>query len=124
MKKVKWCVWLILGALASLAQDGKDYPVRPLPFTSIQLGAGFWRDRLETNHAVTVWYAFKKCEETGRIDNFAKAGRLMPGKFRGTPFDDSDVYKVMEGAAYVLARAQPIVSPWRPIRNWMLIWTR
>lgn len=105
MKKVKWGVWLVLGALSARAHDVTDYPVRPLPFTSVQLGAGFWRDRLETNHAVTVWYAFKKCEETGRIDNFAKAGRLMPGKFRGTPFDDSDVYKVIEGAAYCLALA-------------------
>jgi DUF1680 family protein len=58
---------------------------------------------METNRVTTVWYDFKKCEETGRIDNFAKAGKLMPGEFRGTPFDDSDVYKVIEGASYTLA---------------------
>jgi DUF1680 family protein len=80
-----------------------DYPVRPVPFTAVKLEDGFWRDRIETNRTVTVWYAFRKCEETGRIDNFAKAARLMPGSFRGTPFDDSDVYKVIEGAAYCLA---------------------
>ena len=43
MRKVKWGVWLVLGALAARAQDGMDYPVRPLPCTSVQLGAGFWR---------------------------------------------------------------------------------
>jgi hypothetical protein len=58
---------------------------------------------MDTNRITTVWYDFKKCEETGRIDNFAKAGKLMAGEFRGTPFDDSDVYKVIEGASYTLA---------------------
>ena len=52
---------------------------------------------------VTIPYDFEKCEETGRIDNFAKAGKLMPGEFRGIFFDDSDVYKVIEGASYSLA---------------------
>ena len=61
--------------------------------------------RMETNRAVTVWYDFQRCEETGRIDNFAKAAGLMKGEFRGIPFDDSDVYKVIEGAAYSLALA-------------------
>ena len=60
---------------------------------------------METNRKVTVRYDFQKCEETGRIDNFAKAGGLMKGEFRGIPFDDSDVYKVIEGAAYSLALA-------------------
>jgi DUF1680 family protein len=80
-----------------------DYPVRPLPLTAVRITDGFWLPRMETNRVRTVWYDFEKCEETGRIDNFAKAGKLMPGKFRGTPFDDSDVFKVIEGASYTLA---------------------
>ncbi len=67
------------------------------------IGDGFWSPRLKTNRQVTIPYDFARCEETGRIDNFAKAGRLMPGEFRGIFFDDSDVYKVIEGAAYSLA---------------------
>jgi len=90
-------------AISAQAEELKDYPIRPTPFTSVKVEDGFWGARLETNRTVTVGYAFKKCEETGRIDNFAKAARLMPGSFRGTPFDDSDVYKVIEGAAYSLA---------------------
>ena len=101
--RVVRCVCGALCAAAAQAGELADYPVRPVPFTAVKVGDGFWRNRLETNRAVTVWYAFKKCEETGRIDNFAKAARLMPGSFRGTPFDDSDVYKVIEGAAYCLA---------------------
>ena len=85
------------------AEGLQDYPICPTPFTAVRVEDGFWGARLETNRTVTIGYAFKKCEETGRIDNFAKAARLIPGSFRGTPFDDSDVYKVIEGASYSLA---------------------
>lgn len=96
---------LVMGALASAAaaQVTRDYLYQPVPFTAVQVEDGFWSPRMETNRLTTVWYDFKKCEETGRIDNFAKAGKLMAGEFRGTPFDDSDVFKVIEGAAYTLA---------------------
>jgi len=63
---------------------------------------------METNREVTIPFAFKKSEETGRIDNFAKAGGLMPGKFDGRRYNDSDVFKIMEGAAYSLSlRSDP-----------------
>ena len=41
-------------------------------------------------------------EETGRIDNFAKAAGWMDGPHEGIFFNDSDVYKIIEGAAYSL----------------------
>jgi uncharacterized protein len=90
-------------APAAQAETQSDYPVQPVPFTAVRVQDSFWSPRFETNRTTTVRYDFQKCEETGRIDNFAKAGRLMPGPFRGTPFDDSDVFKVIEGAAYTLA---------------------
>ena len=77
--------------------------IRPVPFTQVQIVAGFWKPRFDVNRQTTVWYDFRKCEETGRIDNFAKAGGLMPGEFEGIYFNDSDVYKVIEGACYALA---------------------
>lgn len=88
---------------AGMAAELADYPIRPVPLTAVRVDDGFWSPRMETNRLTTIWYDFKKCEETGRIDNFAKAGKLMPGEFLGIPFDDSDVYKVIEGAAYTLA---------------------
>jgi hypothetical protein len=88
---------------AAVAAELKDYPVQPVPFTAVRVEDSFWSPRMETNRVTTVWYDFQKCEETGRIDNFAKAGKLMAGPFRGIPFDDSDVYKIIEGAAYTLA---------------------
>jgi DUF1680 family protein len=72
-------------------------------FTRFQLQEGFWKSWVETASKATIPYAFQKCEETGRIDNFIFAGGLKEGKFRGRfGFDDSDVYKIMEGASYSL----------------------
>jgi len=73
-----------------------------VPFTDVAIDGEFWGRRIETNRNVTIWYDFDKCEETGRIDNFAKAGGLMEGGFEGIYFNDSDVFKVIEGAAYSL----------------------
>jgi DUF1680 family protein len=77
--------------------------LHPVPFTAVNVTDAFWTPRLETNRRVTIPFALDKCEETGRIDNFAKAGRLRPGEFCGLYYDDSDVFKVVEGAAYSLA---------------------
>ena len=73
-----------------------------VPFTDVTVADEFWAPRMETNRKVTVAYDFEKCEQTGRIDNFAKAGGLMEGEFEGIYFNDSDLYKVIEGAAYSL----------------------
>jgi len=81
----------------------KDYPLKPVTFTEVQVIDSFWLPRMETNRKVTIPFAFKKSEETGRIDNFAKAGGLIPGKFEGRRYNDSDVFKIMEGAAYSLS---------------------
>jgi DUF1680 family protein len=80
----------------------KDYPITPVPFTQVKLADAFWLPRIETNRAVTLPFLFKKNEETGRLDNFAIAGGLMKGKYRGERYDDTDVYKPIEGASYSL----------------------
>ncbi|HPG39912.1 MAG TPA: glycoside hydrolase family 127 protein [bacterium] len=100
MKNV-YVAMIIFACLSSCSQPLKtDYPVTPVPFTKVQFTDTFWLPRLEINRVVTIPYDFKKCAETGRIDNFAKAGGLMAGAFRGIRFDDSDVFKIIEGAAY------------------------
>ena len=93
----------LTSTLTAAVAAPRDYPVTPVPFTAVRVEDEFWSPRMETNRLTTVWYDFKKCEETGRNDNFAKAGGLMQGSFKGIPFDDSDVYKVIEGAAYTLS---------------------
>lgn len=85
------------------AESSRDYPISPVDFTSVKLRRGFWKDWVETAHETTIPFAFQKCEETGRIDNFIFAGGIEEGKFQGKyGFNDSDVYKIMEGAAYAL----------------------
>lgn len=79
-----------------------SYPIRALPFTAVTIDDAFWSPRIETNRAVTVPYDFAKCEETGRIANFARAAGRAPGAHEGIFFNDSDLFKVIEGAAYTL----------------------
>jgi YD repeat-containing protein len=103
-----------LAACASLAaQSGpplpRDYPVKPVPFTAVHVHDGFWAPRIETNRTVTIPFAFKKDEATGRVDNFIRAAKALRGepfenhKYPPYPFDDTDVYKVIEGASYTLS---------------------
>jgi hypothetical protein len=91
------------GAIAANPQSlARDYHVKPVPFNAVHVQDGFWTPRLETNRTVTIPYCFKQCEQTDRISNFEKAAGLIQGKHEGIYFNDSDVYKVMEGAAYSL----------------------
>ena len=83
----------------------KDYPIVPVDFTKTSFEDTFWKYRLDINKKVTLPANFTKSEETGRIRNFAKAGKLMEGKHEGIFFNDSDVFKIVEGAAYTLALA-------------------
>lgn len=105
---LSWLLAIIssVGLFASLAcftADSKDYPIKPVPFTQVQIQDQFWSPRMETNRTVTIPHAFQQCEETGRIDNFAIAGGLKQGEQHGTyPFDDTDIYKTLEGASYAL----------------------
>ena len=78
------------------------YPYWPVPFNQVKIQDHFWAPRIEINREVTIPYDFQKCEETGRIDNFAIAAGIKQGKFKGIRFDDSDVFKVIEGASYSL----------------------
>jgi DUF1680 family protein len=94
--------------LAYAAEPG-DYPVKPVPFTAVHLDDVFWAPRIETNRTVTIPFALEQCEKSGRMDNFERAAKALRGeeltnrKAPGTPFDDTDPYKVLEGASYCLA---------------------
>jgi DUF1680 family protein len=76
--------------------------LKAVPFSDVHIDDSFWTPRLKTNQTVTVEANLLQCERTGRINNFAVAGKLVPGKHKGLLFDDSDLYKVIEGIAYTL----------------------
>jgi len=94
---------LIFSFSRIFAQDMDDYPITPVSFTNVKINDSFWQPRLETNRKVTIPYDFAKCEDTNRIKNFEIAAGMKEGEFVGIRFNDSDVFKIMEGAAYSLA---------------------
>ncbi len=101
------CVSLL--ALTACTSSLPDYQqpaasIQEVPFTQVHITDGFWAPRIETNRTVSIPSAFHQCEINGRFDNFAIAGGLKKGEHRGDfSFDDTDPYKVIEGASYSLA---------------------
>lgn len=86
------------------AESSRPHRLEIVPFTAVHVEDSFWSPRIRTNRERSIPHNLKWCEETGRISNFAKAAGLMEGKFEGIYFNDSDVYKVLEGASYALAQ--------------------
>lgn len=101
MKNIHFFFFLFLLARPALAQT--DYPIQPVPFYKVKMEDKFWQPRIETVRKVTVPATFRKNEETLRVKNFEVAAGAVPGNVcTRFPFDDSDVYKSIEGAANVL----------------------
>lgn len=91
-----------------------DYPITAVPLTAVRLTDDFWRPRLEINRTVTVPHILRQNEVTGRAENFLKAARSLgksvsgpaeAGPYKGQRYNDTDVYKAIEAASYVLAAA-------------------
>ena len=101
MKKV-FLSFSVLAATALFAQE-KDYAIRPVPFTNVKLNDKFWLPKIETNRTVTIPASFARCESTGRVENFIKAAKHSGSFGTKFPFDDTDIYKTLEGAAFSLA---------------------
>src|SRR5580700_7146446 len=88
MKRTAAALACLAACVSLSAQSGsaprRDYPVKPVPFTAVHVHDGFWAPRIETNRAVTIPFAFKKDEATGRVDNFIRAAKAL----RGEPFEN------------------------------------
>lgn len=90
------------------------YPITPVAFTSVKVSGPFWGARMEASRNVTIPLAFSKCEENERYANFDRAASPSNTyKVEGFPFDHTDVYKTIEGAAYRLSNY--------PAKNWRLM---
>ena len=87
----------------------RDYAVKPVPFTAVHLNDKFWAPKIEVNRSITIPYAFQQCVDSGRMRNFENAAETLRGvdpngrPLPGYPFDDTDPYKVLEGASYSLS---------------------
>ncbi len=94
----------LLTACGSNVYTSPDAPIEEVPFTSVHIDDNFWTPRIEANRTVSIPSAFHECEQNGRFDNFAIAAGLKKGEHRGDfSFDDTDPYKIIEGASYSLA---------------------
>src|SRR5262249_33065749 len=97
-------VCLMLGVMAGAASAAdKPAPLTAVPFQKVRIADAFWSPRIATNQKATIEANLHQCEITGRIKNFAVAGKLQKGKHQGALYNDSDVYKVIEGIAYTLS---------------------
>jgi len=94
---------LFISAFLTANAQQKDYPIQAVDFTKVKLNDRFWMPRIETNRTVTIPASFARCESTGRVNNFLMAAKKS-GKFcTRYPFDDTDIYKTIEGASFSLA---------------------
>jgi uncharacterized protein len=106
------CAMAIAGLVVAFecnsAAQNVGYPINPVIFTDVKVDDSFWLKRLETNRTVSIPHTLQKCLETGRVRNFDIADSVLRGVIeKGTfcsryGFDDSDIYKLLEGIAYSL----------------------
>src|SRR5574344_1002955 len=105
IKQLTVITLLATAALSAQAQVLRPhgYPITPVPFTSVKVTDHFWGQRWDASRKGTIPLASSKCEETGRYKNFEKAAHPSDTiKVGGLSFDDTDVYKTIEGASYSL----------------------
>jgi DUF1680 family protein len=77
--------------------------LRPLAIDAVHLDDAFWAPRIKVNREVTIPTQLDLLEETGRLANFRKGAGKEAGTFEGFYFNDTDVYKWLEAAAWSLA---------------------
>ncbi|MBN2470355.1 MAG: glycoside hydrolase family 127 protein, partial [Anaerolineae bacterium] len=78
--------------------------LRTLPLTAVEITGGFWKQKQAVNRTNSLSHGFAMLEESGALDNLRIAAGMQSGEHRGMRFQDSDVYKWLEAAAYELAK--------------------
>lgn len=97
--------WEVLGNMKQNDIVYGDYPIQSVDFSKVHLTDKFWKARMEQNQTVTIPIALEQCEKTNRMLNFKKAAAILRGENIGyfdteNTFDDTDIYKILEGMAY------------------------
>ena len=104
LKTLTFFVLLISFCVQSQQHAKKlDYAITPVNIQNVKLTDKFWLPIIKKVQEKTIEYAIHKCKEEGRLDNFLIAGKQKEGTVKGQmPFDDTDVYKIIEGASNTL----------------------
>ena len=86
------------------AEKPSDYPLKPIPYYRVDMTSDFWLPRMVTQRKTLVPWAFERTQSG--VAHLQAAADVLKGKkvekHRAHRFIDSDLYKVMEGAAYLL----------------------
>jgi Uncharacterized protein conserved in bacteria, COG3533 len=85
---------------------------KAIPHSKVAIRDQFWEPRLQTNRRITLPHLFEQLEQAGNIPNLRLAAEGKREGYQGPVYMDSDLYKAMEAAAYVLAH-----HPDDPIRQ-------
>jgi uncharacterized protein len=102
MKTLAHCLTGSLLFTTVFCATAAGYPMRPAPVGSVTMEGGFWGERMKTQTSVTLPHNFRFLESTGRLANFDRAAGIDAPPHAGNADSDSDVFKVLEGAAYTL----------------------
>ncbi len=97
--------WEVLGHRNSAVVSYGDYPIQNVDFSHVHLSDRFWQPRMVQNQSVTIPFAIEQCYNSKRVLNFQKAAAILRGENIGyfdteCTFDDTDIYKILEGMAY------------------------
>jgi DUF1680 family protein len=80
-----------------------DSSVRPVSIDAVEIDDEFWNSWLETNRETTIEHQYDQLETGGCLNNFRRVRDGEEEGFEGPMFIDSDAYKWLESASYVLA---------------------
>jgi DUF1680 family protein len=99
-------ILILILSMATYAQESSKYSGYPISAVSIKdvaVNDNFWLPKIKVIQDTTIRYAFDKCDKEGRMENFLVAGGKKRGSYKGKmPFDDTDLYKIIEGASLSL----------------------
>jgi len=80
---------------------------KPIPLSQVQVTDPFWKHWQEIIRANTLEIQYQQLATTGRLENFRRAARGESGTFEGFRYNDSDVYKWLEAACYLISALGP-----------------
>lgn len=79
-----------------------EYPLESLKVNEVKITGGFWEPVIKISRENTLPHILNFCETTGRIENFKRAAGLSSGPHIGERYNDTDLFKTIEGASYHL----------------------
>jgi DUF1680 family protein len=111
-KTLYFTLMLVLFGCAKQQSKFYDYPISGVDIKNVTINDNFWLPKIKVIQNTTIKYAFDKCDKEGRMENFLIAGGVKSGKVRGKmPFDDTDLYKIIEGASYsLISEPNPVLD--------------